>query len=304
MHVKKLFYQKNIGIVVFLLFINFSLFSGTNLHVFTSIPPIAFFVEQIGGDSVKVNSIIDQRGNPHTYTPTPKQVVALGKTGIFFSIGIPFERPLIEKIKSLSNPPLIVDLTKGVKFITMRKSHEKCTHDHDHNTHNKGAVDPHVWLGFTQIKVLAANIADTLSSADPANSIKIKENLKVFLKKLNALDAKITKQLLPFKGDTIFVYHPSFGYFSNAFGIRQESVEIEGKSPSPRQIIKLITDAKKDKVKVIFVQPQFDTKAAANIARAINGSVVSMNPIEKDVFKNMEYMATKIAGVKKTSKIK
>ena len=287
---------KLIGILFFLSAVNYSLFSENKLDTFSTIPPIAFFVEAIGGEAVKVNSIIDENGNPHTYAPTPKQVVALGRSEILFTIGLPFEKVLVKKIRALSKPPKIVDLTKGVKFRRMHGANE-----HKHNTHDcdhKGAVDPHIWLGPAQIKVIAANIADVLSGINPAKSAEFKVNLKNLLQKLSDLDMKITKQLLSCKGDTVFVYHPSFGYFTDAFGLKQEAVEIEGKSPSPRQIIKLIGEAKKDKVKVIFVQPQFDTNAAANIAKAIDGSVIPMNPLEKNVFKNMEYMAGKIAESK------
>ena len=265
------------------------------LNVFTSIPPIAFFVEQIGGDMVKVDSVIDINGNPHSYTPTPKQVVKLGKAKMFFTIGVPFERPLVKQIKSLSTPPLIVDLTKGIKFRKMGGAHEDCAdaHNHDHEL-NGGVNDPHVWLGPEQIKIIAGNITNTMVVKDKANAAKYKANHKLFLKKLKVINVEIAKQLLPCKGETVLVYHPSFGYFTDAFGLKQEAVEIEGKSPSPPQIIKLIREAKKDKIKVIFVQPQFDGNAAANIAKAIKGSVVSMNSNEKNVFENMKKMATKI----------
>lgn len=265
-------------------------------EVFTSIPPIAFLVEQIGGKSVRVNSIIDKNGDPHSYTPTPKQVVELGRAKIFFTIGVPFEQTLVGKIKSLSKPPVIVDLTKGVQFREMKNDHG---HNERVNHGEKQFKDPHVWLGPGQIKIIAGNICNALVAEDVANSARYKKNYQVFIRKLNALDAEIAKLLTPFKGKKVFVFHPSFGYFTDAFGLKQEAVEIEGKSPSPRQIINLINESKKDKVKVVFVQPQFDTKAAANIAKAINGAVVPLNPMEKDVFKNLEYMAGKIADAEK-----
>lgn len=295
MHEKRLFCRNFIKIAVFLLCCNFSLFAESKLDVFTSIPPIAFFVEQIGGDAVTVNSIINENGNPHTYTPTPRQIMALGRAKIFFTIGVPAEKIIVKKIKALSKPLRVIDLTKGIKFREMRSAHE--SHTHGHNVHgHKDAHDPHVWLGIAQIKVIATNITEALSDAEPANVAKFKANLKLFLEKLNTLEKKFSSKLLCCKGDTVFVYHPSFGYFTDAFGLKQEPVEIEGKSPSPRQVIELIKNAKKRKVKMIFVQPQFDTNAAANIAKAINGSVVSINPMRKNVFKNMEYMVEKIRG--------
>jgi zinc transport system substrate-binding protein len=42
---------------------------------------------------------------------------------------------------------------------------------------------------------------------------------------------------------------------------------MEGKEPSARQLAGLIDRAKRDQVKIMFVQPQFSTKSAEVIAK-------------------------------------
>jgi len=111
---------------------------------------------------------------------------------------------------------------------------------------------------------------------------------------LDALDARIAKALAGLKGRTFFVFHPAFGYFAAAYGMRQEAVETGGKSPSLKDINRLIAEAKADKVRVIFVQPQFSTQAARTIAAEIGGVVVPIDPLAGDYMANMEALAESI----------
>ena len=88
---------------------------------------------------------------------------------------------------------------------------------------------------------------------------------------LDALDRRLATTLAPYRGQAFYVFHPAFGYFADAYGLRQESVEIEGKPPTPRQLVHLIRQARADHVKIIFLQPQFNQQMAASIAQALGG---------------------------------
>ena len=91
-----------------------------------------------------------------------------------------------------------------------------------------------------------------------------------------------------------WLFHPAFGYFAQAYGLEQQAVEVAGKTPTPRQLTGLIRKAKADGVTLIFVQPQFDQRSAAVVAKAIGGAVVPMDPLAKDVLANLKTMATKV----------
>jgi len=93
----------------------------------------------------------------------------------------------------------------------------------------------------------------------------------------------------------VFVFHPAFGYFADAYGLQQIPVETMGRSPKGKELSAIIKLAKQENARVIFVQPQFDRQAARKIADAINGAVVSINPLAYDYLNNMEQMANTIA---------
>ena len=57
----------------------------------------------------------------------------------------------------------------------------------------------------------------------------------------------------------------------------------------------MIEQARRDNVRVIFVQPQFDRKSAQRIAQAIGARVVAIDPLSADYAENLREVARQIA---------
>jgi zinc transport system substrate-binding protein len=264
------------------------------LTVFVSIPPQAYFVERIGGDNISVEVLVLPGKSPATYTPSPDQITKLAKSRVFFRIGVPFENALMPKINTISKKLQIVDTRKGIKIRRIDGRHTG--HDKNGGDHNLSGNDPHIWLDPSLVKRQALTIYETLSEIDPDERTTYHANYISFINDLKKLDIKIRKTLEPVKGGNLFVFHPSFGYFADAYGLKQVAVEVEGKAPKGRQLSLFIKDAKREKVRVVFVQPQFDKSAAMKIASAINGAVVSIDPLERDYIRNLEEMTEKVAA--------
>ena len=113
-------------------------------------------------------------------------------------------------------------------------------------------------------------------------------NYKAFLEELKILNMEIQRILQTTDQNTRFmVYHPSWGYFAQSYGLEQIPIELEGKKPSPRKLLQLIKDARKNGIKVIFVQPQFSEKSAETIAAAIGGKVIFADPLAEDWANNL-----------------
>jgi zinc transport system substrate-binding protein len=258
------------------------------LSVFVSIQPQAYFVERIGGNRVSVEVLVLPGKNPATYAPTPVQMSRLANAEILFRIGVPFENKLVPKIQNNMDVK-IVDTRQGIHLRNMK------SHHHDNmDEHEVEGKDPHIWLNPVLVKNQAETICNALGQVDPLGKQEYSDNLKAFIGDLDRLDEKIRTKLLPVKGKAFFVFHPSFGYFADAYGLEQEAVEVEGKAPKGKDLAVLIKKAKKRDVRVIFVQPQFDQSPALKIASAINGSVVSLDPLAADYISNLESMANKV----------
>jgi zinc transport system substrate-binding protein len=269
--------------------------SNDRLFVFAGIPPLAYLVEKIGGEHVKVDVLVQPGQDPHTFEPTPQQILALGKAKIFFKIDMPFETVLLEKISEGHRELAIVDATVGIK--KRMTSDAVCSHsignDHDHPS--KGETpDPHVWLSPPLLKIMVKNIGAALCQADPAHRHDYEKNLAVLLDRLDSLDARVRRMLAPYRGRSFFVFHPGFGYFADAYGLKEEAVETAGREPEPQQLNSLIENARADGVKTVFVQPQSASRSAQVIAQAIGGKVVPLNGLDKDVVRDIEDIAEKV----------
>lgn len=269
--------------------------AASGLVVFAGVPPVAYLAERIAAGHARVETLLQAGQDPHTFEPAPEQVVALCRARLYLSLGMPFETQIIGKAASSAPDLRVVDLLTGVSLRPIDAHDAHDAHDEDVST-DRANADLHVWLGSPQLEQLAKNVAEALIGADPAHTEAFRANLDAFLDELRALDARLHELLDPYAGATFYVYHPAFSYFADAYNLRQEAVETGGKSPAPRHVRELITRAQADGVRVIFVQPQFAPDAANAIAEAIGGAVVPLDDLAKDVPKNLEEMARRIAN--------
>jgi zinc transport system substrate-binding protein len=263
------------------------------LPILVSIMPQQWLAEQVGGSLVSVHVLLDKGQDPHGMQPTPEQVATLFRSKVYFAIGLEFERELLAKIRQSEAKVKVADVSAGIHKIAMTE-HE---HSHfDQEEAHSGGLDPHIWLDPQNLRQMAVSMAEALAEADPANAAVYQQNAQTATKALTALHEELQTLLAPFKGQTFLVYHPAFGYFAKAYGLRQKAVEIEGKSPSPKQLYDLINKAKQAKAKVIFVQPQFDRKNAETVAKAIGGRVAVLDPMAGNVLENLRFMAKEISA--------
>lgn len=289
------------------------------LRVFVSLPPQKFFVERLGGDRVKVEALVPAGADPHTFEPSPAQMKALSQASLYFAIGVPFEKTLVSRIRSI-NPQLTViqtdqDLPK--RFMVPhshghgdegkdQKSGEKgkpkaqgqgvesATHSESHD-HDHGEPDPHVWLSPPLVMAMARTMALALMEADPSDRAGYEGRYKTFLAEVAALDLEIHRILREAKPPRIFyVFHPSWGYFADAYGLEQVSVESEGKEAKPAHLKALIQSARQAGVKVLFVQPQFSSRSAEMVAKEIGATLEVLDPLAENWMENLRQVTRRL----------
>ncbi|MBU1342510.1 MAG: zinc ABC transporter substrate-binding protein [Proteobacteria bacterium] len=294
--------------VAFFCLLPLDTFAKTPLKVHVSILPQKYFVERVGRDRVKVDVLLRPGKNPATYAPTPDQIKTLLSSDLYFRIGVPFENSILHKIESIAGTTVIdtrqgIDLREmaehyheGKDLDTALKIQPNDTDRHDNEKqHAPVGRDPHIWMSPALVKTQAHTIFKALSRIDPAGKDGYKTNYDLFVKDLDALDNRFKTALQDHKGENLFVFHPSFGYLTDAYGLKQIAVETMGKAPKGKALSNIIKLAKQQNARVIFVQPQFDVNAAQKIASAINGAVVSIDPLAYDYLANMENIVQTIA---------
>lgn len=274
-------------------------------RVVVSVAPQKDFVQRIAGDLVHVDALVGDGQDPHDFSPSPSERQALSKAQMFITVGMPFEEALVEKLGSTEG---------GLQFISMGDGFEKipshCEHpshdveaahgegegedEHEFVDHEHGEDDPHVWLSPPLIKVQAANIAKGLSAALPDHAATFEANLAKFETELDTLHTELKEKLKPYLGKEFFVFHPAFGYFGYTYGIDQVAVEVNGNSPTPKELSEFIVHAKENGMTTLFVQPQFDDRSAKVIAEQLGAEVSALDPLAADPLQTIRAIADAI----------
>ncbi len=253
--------------------------NGEKILIAVSVIPQAEFAEKIGLSKVITISMIPP-GSSHNYDPTPKQLEDLSRAKIYIMLnsGDPFENKYIHTFSQINKKMYFIDSSSNVPLIIIN-----------------GKKDPHIWMSPKIAIIMVENIFNGIIVVDPINYDYYKYNKELYISELKNLDRKIEK-ILSSKNNKIFiVYHPAWSYFARDYNLIQVPIEIDGKEPTPKNMEKLIEEAKSKNIKVVFVQEQMSKKCAESISSEINGVVISLNPLEKNYILNMEYMITVIS---------
>ncbi|MBN1642245.1 MAG: zinc ABC transporter substrate-binding protein [Anaerolineae bacterium] len=270
--------------------------AGQALQVTVSILPQQYFVDRIGGEHVQVGVMVEPGANPATYEPKPEQLVALSRSALYFRIGVPFEDVWMPKIAAANPEMTIVDTAAGIDRIPIADHDHGEDHDEgEHDEGPEGALDPHIWLSPRLVAIQAQHIADALIAAAPAHEARFRDNLAAFLAEIEALDAEIADTLSGVSGARFLVFHPSWGYFAQDYGLEQIAIEVGGQEPSAQELARLIETAKADGIRVVFAQPEFSTVDARTIAGEIGGQVLLVSPLAPDWLANMQRVAETFA---------
>jgi zinc transport system substrate-binding protein len=254
-----------------------------------SILPQSYFVQQIAGSLVDVVVLVGEGQSPHSYEPTPRQMAQLAQAQCWVISGTDFEVSLVPKITALYPELKIVDGTQGVAFRFLEQ------HDHEGEMAESPQgieIDRHTWLGWENSLILSRHVKDALLEMLPEQRETIQNNYSQLVQDINDTFEELKDSLAQLDGRTVFVYHPSFGYFFDEFGIVQEAVETGGKEPTAKSLGDLIAKAKEDQVAAIFVQVQFPVRAATTVAEAVGAQVISLDPLAEDWLGNIRQMGT------------
>jgi zinc transport system substrate-binding protein len=266
--------------------------------VVVSIEPQAWLVEQLGGSHVKVVTLVRPGESPATYQPSDAQVSQAMQASVYFRIGVPFEEGKWFDALAKSSSLHVVDTRQNITLRTMEAHHHEAGTAAEHGAHEEhsaAARDPHIWLTPRLLRIQAQTMADALIAVDPGHQDIYRSNLLALKGKLDETDAEIRRKLQSSSQRTFFVFHPSWGYFADEYGLKQMALELEGKEPSDAELTAFQKLARELNVKTIFVQPQISGHSARALAEAIGGRVVLLDPLARDVSKNLLDVATAIA---------
>lgn len=266
-----------------------------NRQIIVTIEPLRYFVNKIAGNDYQVETLVPEGADPESYDPAPAQLIRLSNARLFFKVGhLGVEEIWKKSIEETAPEITIINTSEG--FVPPLPEHNSENIVHDHHGHSHGGEgDPHTWSSIEGARTIALNIKKALIDTYPSDSSNFEQNYQSLTVEIDSVESALIELLLPIENRSFMIYHPSLTYFAGEFGFNQLPIETEGKEPSPKQLKQLIEKARNEKVKVIFIQREFDTKQAETIAKETGTSLIEIAPLSYDWRNEMIHIGKSLA---------
>ncbi|MDN5680851.1 MAG: metal ABC transporter substrate-binding protein [Ewingella sp.] len=216
-------------------------------------------VHQVGGDHVKVNSLVGPDGDPHSFEPSPQDSKEINASDVVFVSGLGLEGWIDRLVSASGYKGKVVTASEGVKSSQMVDDGKEIT-------------DPHAWNSMANGVIYATNVMNALIAADPEDADYFRKRGGAYIEQLKKLDewAKSEFANVPQEKRKVLTSHDAFGYFGREYHVTFMapvgfSTEAEASASGVASLIKQI---KEEKVKTYFIENQTDPRLVKQIAAA------------------------------------
>lgn len=249
--------------------------SPLKAEVVVLIPPQAFVVSKIAADTLTVTTLLPVSQSLEHFSPSPNHLRALENAKLYLRLGHP----------AISVEPQLIDQIVKEAAIPSATMSEKI---------QLKSYDPHYWLSLQNIKPMIDVVLPELIKLKPEHTVLYQQNAAKLEAAALSLHAELSAKLAPIAGKSFMVFHPSWEYFAESFGLKQIAIEQHGSEPGPRQLEQIITQAKQAEIRCVFQEPQLSSAAVTAIAEHIGAKVGMLNPLNQDIFAGVSEAAQKI----------
>ena len=252
------------------------------LKIVTTTEDLAAIARDIGGDAVTVEAIARGYQDPHFVEAKPSFILKFSRADLLIVVGRELEIGWLPPLINSSRNARIqvgatgyLDPSANVKILDLPTGQLTRAMGDVHPSGN-----PHYWLDPGNGRVIAAAIRDRLTQLDRVNQAGYAQRYADFDRRLADAERRWDTAMKPFKGTKVVTYHRSWPNFTDRFGLDVIGyVEPKpGVPPSPAHTLGLITEMKRQQVKVIIIEPYFDTKTPKQIASQTGAQVLTLAP--------------------------
>ncbi|MDQ7814699.1 MAG: metal ABC transporter substrate-binding protein [Patescibacteria group bacterium] len=239
-----------------------------------SIFPLGDIARQIAGEEVEIVTILPRGASPHTYSPSPSDLVKMQGSKTLLIIGQGLDDWAANLASDLPGSQVIsmdkdIELLQPPEGILIGEEEE-----------GEEGADPHYWLSAKNGKQIARNISEALVQVAPDKADIFQANLSQFENKMDALDAEIKGLFASKANKKIVTHHDAWQYFTRDYGLDWigSVVPSPGKNLTPQQLAtlqKLIVD---NGITTIFIEPQLDPQLSSTLAEDLKLKLVTLDP--------------------------
>lgn len=266
------------------------------------IPPQKHIVERIGGGEVVVVVMADKGSDPHAYEPTAAQMEKLGETELYIAAGAPFEAQWLPKFLALNPSLRVLSLFDDVARLPVAPDLAL----RDHNAH-KGQAEahesrmcgenPHMWLSPRIMAESIPKIVAALSERRPDKAAMFMQNGNALAKEIMELDRYIAALFVPIPKERrrFLSFHQNWTYYARNYDLHEVAIELGGREPSPKDMLKLMRFVEKAGIRVVVAGPMSSKSVVAAVSRDIKGVSVAADPLAENWSKALRLFSETLA---------
>ena len=252
--------------------------SNDKINIYTTVYPLQYFAQEIGGPYVNVKTVYPPGTDEHTFEPSQKDIIQMADSDLFFYIGYNLEG-FVTKAQ-----PILDD--QGVKTVAIGESvslDKTTVANHKEHTandgHNHGEVDPHLWLDPVYASQMAAAIKNELVKKMPAQSDYFEAQYKKLNEKLQTIDGKLADTIKNGKTNEIIVSHAAYGYWEKRYGLKQISVTgiTTSNEPSQKDLENIVKTAKEHNLHYVIFEQNVSSKLTEIIQNEIGAKALKLH---------------------------
>lgn len=278
------------------------------LRVIATTTILADVAQNVGGDRVTVTSLVPADADTHAFEPSPRDALAVSEADVVLAVGAGYEAFLAGLEENADRSDITI-ASNGVTIYPFAEAHDDheeeahaaeplgilstddiCDAHHeevatseeaDHDEHEHGTCDPHVWTDPQNVMIWADNIAEALAAKDPSNADIYRANADSYKQALVAADENVRQILstLPEEKRVLVTNHEFMNYFARAYGFEVVGVVIPGGSTGgeidPQAMAGLIEVIQMEGIPAIFAEASANTATIEAVAGDAGVSVVS-----------------------------
>lgn len=241
------------------------------LVIVAATPDLALLASEIGGNDVKVSSLIQGEKDLHSIEPKPSMVAKIQHADLVIRVGMDLDAWFDGLIETARNPRVLfgskgyLDLSTSIQKIEVPSHQVDGSHGDIHIYGN-----PHYWLDPNNSELMAQAIAARIKLLKPDSAKNVDQALADFDAKFKAKSGVWSQRMAPFQHMKILTYHRSWSYFVKRYSIQVvDTIETKpGIPPTPGHLLQLQTLLKTKEVKWVMMESFFDTGAAAELTQA------------------------------------
>ncbi|MGE7119134.1 metal ABC transporter solute-binding protein, Zn/Mn family [Peribacillus sp. NPDC046944] len=266
------------------------------LDIYTTVYPLEYFTETIGGEFVNVETVYPPGTDEHTFDPSQKDIVGMANSDLFFYIGYNLEG-FVTKAEPILKGEGVTTVAVG-ETVSVDEHDEE--HDHgetDDDGHDHGSVNPHLWLDPIYSIQMAETVKDELTKQMPEQESYFTLRFNELSDKLKALDKQFAKTIKAGRTNKVIVSHSAYGYWEDRYGLEQIGVTglTSSNEPSQKQLASIVSMAKDEDLHYVIFEQNISSKLTEIIQKEMRAEALEFHNLsvltDKDIEAGEDYFS-------------